>query len=405
MPCKQEMKRQERQLYIDKHRRDVNLYEGIADPVEILKIMHTNLEYDPMIRYTPYKQNKEQLYMSLSAEDAGKMLDYAVNLLVSGDEDTSKDILLSLVCYKNISLSAWIPELISRELYYPGILFKDASEEVRNQLMDQVEYDNDNRNHLLSALVWIGDEQVVQRLHEWRKSSPEWVGNLNISPDLYTYEAGWELTEEGERHNLFYGYSYAIEKVEKAEESVHGASESVILLTESSHTCLWCGGKLTTLLDIGVSHPFFEFLSLAGERLKVETCVICGCYGTVYMDVDLNGETKWSTYNKRPDYLPDINHDDYDDQYLSASKSFRIASQPRSVYHAAEWTLEPTVSQVGGHPSWIQDAEYPACPCCSKRMTFISQLDWGEIEKHGEGIYYMFLCPNSMITATLFQQS
>lgn len=53
MPCKQEMQRAERQRYIEQHRRDIDLYEGITDPVEILKIMHAPVKRDPLIRYFP----------------------------------------------------------------------------------------------------------------------------------------------------------------------------------------------------------------------------------------------------------------------------------------------------------------------------------------------------------------
>jgi hypothetical protein len=70
-----------------------------------------------------------------------------------------------------------------------------------------------------------------------------------------------------------------------------------------------------------------------------------------------------------------------------------------------EWTLEPAASQVGGHPTWIQDAEYPACPCCSEKMMFIAQLDGSQLGPYGEGIYYMFICPEDKITATVYQQS
>ncbi len=405
MPCRQETERQERQQYIKDHRRDVDLYEGIDDPVEILKIMHNRHPYDPLIQYIPYGLNKEQLYISLTEEDTDRMLVYAMSLLDSGDEDTSLDILLSLVCYKNKSLDTSIPVFINRDIYYPGILFKDASVEARDQLLNRVEYDKDNRNHLLLALAWIGDEQIVRRFREWRESPPPWVEELYVTPDTYTHEAGWKLNEDGERENLFHEFSYAIEKLKEVEDSSNEASEPLTLLTESSHTCQWCGSKMTTLLDFKVSHPTFLFLSMSGERLKLETCVICSCYGVMYMDVDSNGESRWSTYNQRPDYLPVFNNADYDNQHLTVSKFFRIASKSRNSYYAAHWTLEPTVSQVGGHPTWIQDAEYPVCPCCFKRMIFFSQLDWGEVVKYGEGIYYMFICSDCRITATSFQQS
>lgn len=61
MPCKQEMEREAHQRYIEANRRDVNLYEGMTDPVEILKIMHTRQVHDPLIRYVAYEHSKEEV--------------------------------------------------------------------------------------------------------------------------------------------------------------------------------------------------------------------------------------------------------------------------------------------------------------------------------------------------------
>lgn len=65
-------------------------------------------------------------------------------------------------------------------------------------------------------------------------------------------------------------------------------------------------------------------------------------------------------------------------------------------------------SQMGGHPSWVQDSEYPICPCCTRRMMFIGQIlqiDYADIDEYAEGIFYMFICPKDRITATVYQQS
>ncbi|WP_442603086.1 DUF1963 domain-containing protein [Paenibacillus sp. KN14-4R] len=405
MPCQQARERQERQEYIKRHRREIDLYEGVTNPVEVLKIMHTTRKYDPLIQYTPFELNKEQLYISLSEMNADKMQNYAVSLLRAGDEDTSIDILLSLICYRNKPLTDCIHELIRNGLYYPGILFKEAPMEIREQLLKQVEQDSDNRNHLLLALSWIGDDQVVRRFHQWRENKPQWTQELHVAPELYAYEAGWELTEEGERRNLFYKSNYAIEKVKESKSSGNGVDKSTSFLTKSQQVCPWCCGRLTNLLELEVGHHSIQHLSLDGERFKVQTCVICGCYSPIYMELDFRTEPQWSAYNQKPDYLPNINLDENGDEYLSVGEYLRIATEPRNTYHAVQWTLEPMVSQIGGHPTWIQDAEYPTCPCCSQSMHFIGQLDWSEVEEYGEGIYYMFLCPKGKITATLFQQS
>ena len=43
----------------------MNLYEGLADRLGILKLLHAPRRYDPLIQYVPYPLSKEDLYVSL----------------------------------------------------------------------------------------------------------------------------------------------------------------------------------------------------------------------------------------------------------------------------------------------------------------------------------------------------
>jgi hypothetical protein len=77
----------------------------------------------------------------------------------------------------------------------------------------------------------------------------------------------------------------------------------------------------------------------------------------------------------------------------------------RSPFFAADQFLPTSFSQLGGHPTWIQDASYPACPDCENTMMFVAQLDHDDIEDFSEGLFYAFLCPNCRTTATTYQQT
>ncbi|ASA20416.1 DUF1963 domain-containing protein [Paenibacillus donghaensis] len=403
MPCHQEQQREEQRIFIEQNRKEVDLYEEITDPVEVLRIMHTSRRYDPLIEYVPYPLNREQLYTALSLEEAERMQAYALELLEAGDEDTATEILASLVCYSGKLLdNCWL-ELMEQNVYNPAILFKDAPPSIRNLLLEKVEIHSGNRNPLLLALAWIGDEAVVQQFLEWRRAAPEWAQELYVTPERYAQEAGWELTAAGERRDLFARKNYAMERMDAPLEAGDQASEAFV--TVSHQQCPWCGGQLTTLVELQKGHPALKEIAWDGERLAVDTCVICGSYSVIYMEVDPAGTPFWSKHNQRPDYLPDINLDDYGQDYLAAGPLLSTAESPRNTYHSAVWGIDPIVSQIGGHPSWVQDAEYPVCPCCSHTMSFIAQLDWGQLEEYGEGIYYMFSCAKDRITATLYQQS
>jgi hypothetical protein len=78
-----------------------------------------------------------------------------------------------------------------------------------------------------------------------------------------------------------------------------------------------------------------------------------------------------------------------------------------------DWALSNSrenLNRLGGHPSWIQDSEYPDCPDCKDKMTFLAQLDsdlptitdeewlWGS-----GGICYAFWCSKCKISSFLWQ--
>ncbi|WP_418040440.1 DUF1963 domain-containing protein [Paenibacillus xylanilyticus] len=406
MPCKQEMEREEHRKYIEANRRDVNLYKGVRDPVEILKIMHTTHVRDPLIHYVPYERSQEQVYLSLSAEQQEAMADYAMELIRTDDVDTGKDILLYLVCYHDISLAAQIPELLEQEIYYPAILFKSASAKVRDHLLQQVHTDDENRNHFLIMLAYIGDEVVVEQFWQWKQSPPAWADQLYVKPEQYTFEAGWELTEDGKRRDLFTTPSYSLYKGDAKDGTIAPSSGVPIqMLQSSSSSCPWCGTALTTLVALDVRHPALQNVSWQAEKLQIRTCINCSCYGVVYMETSSAGEPFWSSHNVMPVGLDDIDPDNSFEPAPDAGDSFYIATEPRQAFHGSEWAMEPSLSQIGGHPGWVQDAAYPVCPCCSTTMKAVGQVDWAQIEEYGEGMYYMFLCEPCQMTAVTYQQS
>ncbi len=67
--------------------------------------------------------------------------------------------------------------------------------------------------------------------------------------------------------------------------------------------------------------------------------------------------------------------------------------------------MELGTSQVGGHPEWVQDPEYPTCPTCLRRMPCIGQVAWEDLEEAAEGVTYAFLCLSCQKAATCYQQT
>ncbi|MNC26362.1 hypothetical protein D3C75_744890 [compost metagenome] len=156
---------------------------------------------------------------------------------------------------------------------------------------------------------------------------------------------------------------------------------------------------MTVLLDFNLQDPLVQFLELSGHRLRIAACMNCNCYGTVYTKVGLDGSYSWSEYNTIPDYLPEP-----DVTEEQAWHTMGLSRQRMGTYEGGYWMVEAPTSQIGGHPSWIQDAEFPACPCCSETMMFTGQIDM-EHAADSEGIFHAFLCHSCLITAVNYQQT
>ena len=60
-------------------------------------------------------------------------------------------------------------------------------------------------------------------------------------------------------------------------------------------------------------------------------------------------------------------------------------------------------SQIGGFPTWIQDASFPSCVECRKTMSFVGQVSAPALGYYDEGIFYSFWCEACRLSATSFQ--
>lgn len=223
-----------------------------------------------------------------------------------------------------------------------------------------------------------------------------------MAPENYAHEAGWELDVHGGKRLLFHPECFQFEVFKTYEQKDQGTHPAVTILKADNQSCPWCSSNLTVLFDYDLQHPLVQFMKLEGQRLRIAVCMHCNCYGTVFMNVNLNGAYNWSEYNSVPTYLPEPLPDTQSEE--PNWRALRLSDQSLGTYHSACWTLEVPASQIGGHPAWIQDAEYPSCPCCSETMKFVAQIDM-EQAGNSEGIYYAFLCGTCLITAVQYQQT
>jgi hypothetical protein len=394
MPCFADDENKKREEYIKKNRRDLNEFDGVTDPVEVLKIIHKPRTYDPLINWIPHPTPIEQLYHALSDSEQQRLADYAASLISSDHDGEAENIALCLTTFTGANLDTYLRACVAHGSIYPSLPFHRSPPDVRDTLIERVELDAENRNHILCALAWIGDASVVKLFDHWRREPPAWRESLYIPPENYAREAGWELSEGAQRRDLYFS------RCTKLVKGVSTSPGSFKAIADTEDSCPWCQAGLTNLFDVTPSE--FGISSGVGDtdRIQVVTCEVCTAFELVFGLIDQNGLSKWHPKNARPEYLPD----DSDTWGRLPQDSLTPAGE-RPPLLAASQFVPTSFSQLGGHPTWIQDAEYPQCPECSKSMMFMAQVSHEDIEDLSEGIFYAFICPTCRITATRYQQT
>jgi Domain of unknown function (DUF1963) len=394
MPCAQAKARKEHDEYVLKNRRDLNEFAGITDPVELLKIIHRRRKFDPSINWIPCRTPTEQIYTQLNSEEQQRLAKYAESLIGTSKNNEAEEIVLCLAAFTSADVENCLQALLAHDLYWPSFPFYRASAEIRDALILRLERGEEKRNQILLILAWIGDAVVVELFDRWRKQPPAWRNSLNVAPQDYSQEAGWELTADGERRDLFF---HSCTKLLRGNSQTPQKFRSI---QQRDDCCPWCNQKLTNLLDLVPSEFGILGIEFGVDRIPVTTCEVCTAFGYVFGVYDESGQSQWSAVNTRPRYLPN----DVEDWARIPSDSLFFGDR-RSPFFAIDPSLPTTFSQIGGHPTWIQDAHYPSCLECQKTMMFLAQLDYADIEDFAEGMYYAFVCSSCRTTATSYQQT
>ena len=354
MPCVQAKERQQREAHIRANHRNIDPYDGIDDPLALLKLVHSPPKPDPLIRYLPPPRKPATLYAELDSGQIAAMVRHAHSLLKKGDIHKAQDIAACLLAFVSADISSLLQELIRVEELRPEFLFHRAAPKIRNLLTQHLArvagHDRLLTDKLLSALAWVGDERVVELFAGWRAQPPSWASDLHIPAHQYAREAGWELSSDGQRRNLYHEICYPLIRSDAAT-----SASPVTVLTDAN------------LFELdGTS----EVLAFLGRRQPIVVPIT---------EANLVGG------------LP--------------RRSLILANTPRSPWHAGMDSLPTQYSQIGGHPTWVQDAEYPTCGACNQTMPFIGQISCEDIEPHREGIFYAFLCSGCAMTASTYQQT
>lgn len=344
-----------------------------------------------------------QSLQSLSLEEA-QLLCQRLLARYPLSEDEDGDVLL-LLAHVNMfvpgALLPLLPMLVAHEKFYPGNLYLSAGKQICSQLLSLVLTRSElYKGPLLQTLAWIGTEEVQAQFSSWRFHPPDWRSDLFMPPENYSLEAGWELTEDGKRRDLYFSTCFELIPMKQADP----LQMSLMAQTTNLGYCSWCQRPLQRVLDLDLRDPGCRWLSVEGERLCLVVCPRCSFYATTYFDITLTGEARWSDFNgEQPALLhriPDNGEMIELPEPLVPGRARRTPFKAVGRFLLDEWG----VSQIGGHPEWIQDAIYPQCPACQQTMPCLGQVafeDWDD----GEGSFYLFLCLPCRKAATHYQQT
>jgi hypothetical protein len=252
--------------------------------------------------------------------------------------------------------------------------------------------DSFEKNRILCALSWIDSDEVNTFFLK------------NIQVQNYTYEAGWEIDQNGERRYLYHQQCYPLIKNKPLEKQ----EQHTFFETEKGK-CEWCENPLTSLFSLNLDDPKLSFLKNSQNNLHICTCINCVWQVDNFFTKQIKQNNLHITYpnGDMSNHIKDVkegNHYKMDMDTIPLN-ALVLQHKNRFPFHAVDFCLPTTLSQIGGHPTWIHETDYPSCPECKRTMIFEAQIAFEDFQELGEGIYYAFYCVSCQIAATSYQQT
>jgi hypothetical protein len=398
MPCVQKKANEEYKKYVEENKRTINPYDGVTKPIDIIKIYHKSQKRDPLIEYVKYPFPIETVYESLNHQQIHDLIVYCLDLLKNEDNNMAEEITSCLVSFLNSDISLILEWMVESDNFYPAYYFRFANEIIQSMLLEKIkrhitsDTDSFEKNRILCALSWIDSDEVNTFFLK------------NIQVQNYTYEAGWEIDQNGERRYLYHQQCYPLIKNKPLEKQ----EQHTFFETEKGK-CEWCENPLTSLFSLNLDDPKLSFLKNSQNNLHICTCINCVWQVDNFFTKQIKQNNLHITYpnGDMSNHIKDVkegNHYKMDMDTIPLN-ALVLQHKNRFPFHAVDFCLPTTLSQIGGHPTWIHETDYPSCPECKRTMIFEAQIAFEDFQELGEGIYYAFYCVSCQIAATSYQQT
>lgn len=341
----------------------------------------------------------EPLYLELDVEQARRLALQAIGqlerLLPRTDEnrywgETTVNVLGRIACFEPDGLTGLHGRMLEAEVHRwsgfyqgdPGVIFRGADDGTRDRLVAVAGTSTDyyEMSAALSRLAWIGDDVVCQRFLDW-------MDREGATPGWWALHGGWQLEERPPARPLTTTFSYRMEAA--------GGDSPVRVMVPGDDRCRRCNTVLVALLDLDLTEPRLHGY-VDGSRLRVLTCLSCGLASHFFTAVDLHGGAGWSDMNEPAEGW-----------HVADTSEFPLplglGREQRTPVESM--AFEDRRSQLFGHPTWVQNPEYPQCPRCGELMRFVGQVDTFSELPLWEGMIYAFVDAACGLAATCYQQT
>ncbi|RKS09342.1 hypothetical protein DFP74_5077 [Nocardiopsis sp. Huas11] len=315
------------------------------------------------------------------------MIEDLVARVESGDESVI-DALVDHAAADPAAMAPYLPRLLDAGVFWRlHVLYRGADDDFQRQVVAEIDSGTDEGTAVLAhVLAQTRGPVVEEAFRRWAQSPP-----LGPHFDPYrrgvaalTRDGGWELAPNGIRELCGTG----------AYRFVPGPDGE-----RADEACPRCASPLWAVLDLDTADPkAADALAHTGwrGRLRVLTCHLCSCYGTVYTEVAAEGKAGWSAHTVRPPILP------VDRPEEPPLVAFVPGARRPTPFMASAW--DRGGSTLGGCPDWIDDPSYPVCPGCGRAMDYLALVGGADLYD-AEGAYYVFLHAPCGLAAVEYQQS
>lgn len=341
----------------------------------------------------------------------------AVDLLAAGSSKAAEDTIAYAAMQSRSSLQPHLERLFALapndDSYYEDWIWRDTGLSGIGFLTDQFRArDPAARLKPLSALLETRTEAALRfAVEHW--SQVEHPPGMSV--DNYLNEVGFELTDSSDIRPLYREQPFHVSFPSSylPDEATHqhptwnlSEGQSVPFGGIAESLCGWCGERLHRLLTLAPS-----VLDAGWEDLGALQLVICmSCLGWERDRMFVRHDPEGAPFALAGDD-PSQTEPEFPSAGLVPTSVDLVPTGERWKWQ--DWALSngrENLHRVGGHPSWIQGADYPSCPGCSATMDFLMQLDSNLPEVGGRewlwgsgGILYVFLCAPCRTSGYLWQ--